>query len=395
MKILIAGGGIGGLTSALCALHFGHEVTVFERSAQSNPVGAGLQLSPNAMVVYRALGLEDALKSVAFKPEALEMRMGQMRKNLGGRSIFKIPLVASAAAPYLHIHRADYIGVLQQALKPGVIKRGAKITRYQQDDNGVTLVLEDGRQFQGDCLIGADGIHSVVRAQMLGPDKAKFTGNIAWRAVVPRAALRGEVPDPTACVWVGAGRHAVTYHLGGNKVNFVGVVESTDWQSEAWSEQGALADLRADFGGWHPVIQSVIEAVEPSQLYRWALFDRPPNPQWCDGRVALLGDAVHPMLPFLAQGAAMAVEDSWALFDALSENPTSVPQALLSYQTRRFPRASRVQAASKANMHVFHKRGMMSQAVTYGPMWLAGKLVPSYVRSRLDWLYNYDVTKAN
>ncbi len=393
MQILIAGGGIGGLTSALCALHFGHEVTVFEQSTRSNPVGAGLQLSPNAMVVYRALGLEDALKSVAFRPEALEMRLG-----LSGRPVFKIPLAESPSAPYLHIHRADYTAVLERALSaraPNALKRGAKITRYTQDDNGVSVTLEDGRQFQGDCLIGADGIHSVIRAQMLGPDKAKFTGNIAWRAVMPTAAIAGEVPDPTACAWVGAGRHAVTYHLGGDKVNFVGVVESTDWQSEAWTEPGALADLRTDFGGWYPIIQSMIEAVEPTQLYRWALFDRPPSRQWCDGRVALLGDAIHPMLPFLAQGAAMAVEDSWALFDALSEGSLSVPQALLSYQHSRLPRASRVQAASKANMKTFHKRGAVSQALTYGPMWLAGKLAVGYLRTRLDWLYNYDVTKGD
>ena len=392
MKLIISGGGIGGLTAALCALHFGHEVTVLERASELGEVGAGIQVPPNAMKVFEALNLADDLAAIGFRPQAIEARMG-----LSGLQLFDIPLGEAAIArwgsPYLHIHRADYIRVLEQALRrqsPDAIKLGADVTGYRQTENGVFVSLADGREIEGDVLLGGDGIHSPIRRQMLGDDKPVFTGNVAWRAVVPMDVLGDDAPRPTACAWMGPGKHCVTYRLRrGELANFVGVVERDDWTTESWTEQGTQEEALADFAGWHPTIQRILS--EADSLYRWALFDRAPLKTWVDGRVALIGDAAHPMLPFMAQGAAMAVEDAWGVVQKLSQNDT-VPDGLKAYEALRHARTSAAQAGSRANAKTFHRRTRFSQLATYGPMWLAGKMAPMAIHARQDPIYGYDIT---
>lgn len=394
MKVLIVGGGIGGLTAALCCHHFGHDVMVFEKASEMSEVGAGIQISPNAMKVFTALGLEKQIAENAFRPEAIEARMGE-----SGRHIFSIPLAQHAlnkwGAPYLHIHRADYITALKTALESkqrGAIRTNAEVKGYSQDAEKASLHLADGRQFKGDVIIAADGIKSVIRQTMLGDDKPEFTGNVAWRAVVETAALE-RPPNPSACVWMGRGRHAVTYRLRqGRLTNFVGVVERDDWMGEGWIERGDKHGALNDFKGWHPTVKAVLDAADETSLYRWALFDRVPLTRWTDGRVALLGDAAHPMLPFLAQGAAMAVEDAWAIAAKLSVSERSVAQSLIRYQNIRLNRTSKVQAASRANMKTFHHASRIGQISTYGPMWAAGRLTPKIVHNRMNWIYGYDVT---
>ncbi len=398
MKVLIAGGGIGGLTAALCCLHFGHDVTVFEQAADLTETGAGLQIPPNAMKVFEALGLSTPISANAFQPEFIEARMG-----ITGRAIFSIPLAQYAidnwGAPYLHIHRADYIKALSQALQQqaaSALQLNSKIASYQNTDHGVTLTLKDGREFSGDLLIGADGIKSEVRTQMLGPDSPRFTGNIAWRIVAPVQELREPTPNPSACVWMGPGRHGVTYLLRrGELANFVGVVEQPSPLKEGWQVKGRPAEALKDFKGWHPIVRKLIEAADPDNLYRWALFDRPPLTSWVDGQVALLGDAAHPMLPFLAQGAAMAVEDSWTIAREISEKGRPIATSLHAYEKRRYARVLKVQNQSRANMTTFHRRTKLGQLGTYGPMWLAGRLLPTVVHRRMDWLYGYDVTRPD
>lgn len=412
MKILIVGAGIGGLSAALCGLHFGHDVTVFEQAPALSDIGAGIQIPPNAMKVFEALGMTQDITDAAFTPDAIEARMG-----VSGRNIFTIPLAKQAVdrwgSPYLHIHRADYVKALSAALQraaPKSLQLGAKVAGYTQDSGGVTLELQDGRKAFGDILIGADGIKSSIRALMMAKSAtfvntpAQYTGNIAWRAVVPMAALGKYAPNPTACVWMGAGRHGVTYRLRGGKLaNFVGVVERPDLVEHfedndtppgSWSEKGSRDDMLTDFEGWHPVITEFIKAANPDALYRWALFDRAPLARWTDGRAALLGDAAHPMLPFLAQGAAMAVEDSWVLAQQISQDGQSVQGALGAYQSLRHKRTSRAQAGSRANMKTFHQSTVLGKVNTYGPMWLAGNIAPSLVHKRMDWLYGFDVTQA-
>ena len=395
MKILISGGGIGGLTAALCFLHHGAEVTVLEQAPELGEVGAGIQIPPNAMKVFAALGLDAALGETAFRPLAIEARMGR-----SGLELFHIPLAEHTVkrwrAPYLHIHRADYIAVLAAALRaqsPDALQLGGEVAGYSQTEDAVEVRLADGRRISGDALIGADGIHSPVREQMLGAEKPIFTGNIAWRAIVPMAALGAHAPRPTACVWMGPGKHCVTYRLRrGTLANFVGVVERDDWTTESWTERGTREEALADFADWHPTITRLLG--EADTLYRWALFDRAPLPRWVDGRVALLGDAAHPMLPFMAQGAAMAVEDAWVVAREVTQK-MSPARGLEAYQHLRQTRASRVQAGSRANAKTFHKRTRLGQLATYGPMWLAGKIAPMALHKRQDPVYGHDVTRLD
>lgn len=393
MKAIIAGGGIGGLTVALCLRHFGWNVCVLEQAEEIGEVGAGLQLSPNAMKVFQALNIENALKTAGFTPEAIELRLGA-----SGLRLLRAPLGDTAetrwGAPYLHIHRADLVQVLCEALAsraPGVVKTGAQVTGYEQSGTDVCVHLSTGETVRGDILVGADGLHSTVRTQILGPDTPLYTGNLAWRAVIPINRLGAECPHPVAGAWMGRGRHAITYLLrGGELANFVGVVESDETQTESWTQQGARDAALADFKGWHPTITRLIK--EADALFRWALYDREPFSRWSDGRTVLLGDAAHPMPPFMAQGAAMAIEDAWMLAALLAgiDEPAA---ALDAYFKARIERTSRIQAASRQNANTFHKRSFAGRLATYGPMWLAGRIAPGLGLQRQDQTYAYDVVK--
>lgn len=387
---LIAGAGIGGLTAAICLERHGWQVDVFEAATEIAEVGAGLQLSPNAMKVLRQVGLDERVIGAGFQPEALELRLGR-----SGQQVFSIPVADKASAlwgaPYVHIHRADLLDILAAAAtEAGVrVHTSAAVTGYRAAEACTALHLADGTGREGDLIVGADGLHSAIRRQMLGDTPARFTGNMAWRATVPIERLDNP-PPPTACVWAGPGRHAVTYRLrGGRLANFVGVVERPDWTREAWSDEGTRAEVLADFAGWHPVITELIDKAD--RHLRWGLYDRPPLPHWSDGAAVLLGDACHPMLPFQAQGAAQAIEDAFVLARDVSTNST-VPDGLARYEATRKPRTASIQAASRANMKTFHRRSPLSQLATYGPMKAAGLLLPGIVRSRLDWIFAHDVT---
>lgn len=395
LKLIISGAGIGGLTAALCAQHFGHDVKIFEQASKLDDIGAGIQVPPNAMKVFEALGIQTDLTEAGFLPEAIETRMGR-----SGMELFRAPLgadsVARWGAAYLHIHRADYVNVLARALEKrcaNALQLDQAIVDYTQSETGIWAILSDGSKIEGDVLIAADGIHSPLRTKMLGNDKAVFTGNVAWRAVVPISRLGADAPRPTACAWMGSGKHCVTYRLRqGELANFVGVVEREDWTKESWTEKGTHKEALADFGDWHPTIRKIL--TEADTLYRWALFDRPPLRTWIDGRIALLGDAAHPMLPFMAQGAAMAVEDAWAVTQKLTQTK-DINQALKAYEKLRFGRTSRIQALSRANAKTFHKRTQLGKLATYGPMWLAGKFAPSAIHARQDPIYGYDIIGKN
>lgn len=392
MKALVIGGGIGGITAALCLRAQGIDVELFERADTLSEVGAGIQLSPNGMKVLARLGLDARAEAVAFRPEALEMRLGT-----SGTQVFSIPMGEGAraryGAPYLHIHRADLMALLSDALAataPGAVHLGRHLAGLDQDADRVTARFADGSTATGDVLIGADGIHSQVQATLFGASPARFTGNVAWRLVVPADdRLRALVP-PTATIWVGPGRHAVTYWLRrGERVNFVGIVEQQGWQKEGWTEPGDIADLRRDFSGWAAPVTEIIARTQA--CHRWALFDRDPMARWGEGRATLLGDACHPMLPFLAQGAVMAIEDAWVLARNLATH-APVPEALRAYERMRQPRTARVQLGARAQMGRYHQRTPLGQLATYGPMWLAARLAPSRVRAMQDWLYKVDVT---
>lgn len=392
MHVLISGGGIGGLTAALAFVKFGHQVTVLEQSPVLDEVGAGLQISPNGMRVFEALGVSARVEKDAFRPRSQELRFGR-----GGGRILSIPLRDASRArwggEYLHVHRADLVEALAGALDdraPDVVHLGRRVVSYSQDDSAAMAHLQDGTSVRGDLLVGADGIHSAIRTQMIGPDTPRFTGHVAWRAVVPVSELGSDAPPESACVWVGGRRHAVTYRLRrGSLANLVAVVESKTPETESWTATGAREQALKDFKRWSPVIRSIIE--KAPVLNRWALYDRLPLERWSDGRVVLMGDACHPMLPFLAQGAVMAIEDAFVLAHLVTRKP-DLRDALTSYEAERKPRTSRVQAGARNNATLFHRGDPFTQLATYGPIWLAGQFLPTVAHGQYDWIYKHDVT---
>lgn len=394
MKIVIAGGGIGGLATAIaCALR-GHAVSVHEQAPALSEIGAGLQISPNGWKVLKALGVVDRLRLTAFEPEAIEMRMGR-----SGRPVFRLPMKGYAkerwGAPYMHVHRADLVDALAARLaeiSPNAVHTGQTVTGYEKIGARAALKV-GGTAEEGDVIVGADGLHSVIRTQILGPDQPIYTGNVAWRAVVPVDALGAYAPPPTACVWAGNKRHAVTTRLrGGTLANFVGMVETPDPGPEGWRIEGSRADVQADFHGWHPTITRLI--AEAPLLNKWALFDRAPLPRWHDGPVVLLGDASHPMLPSMAQGAVQALEDAWVLAACLDAGHADIPAALQAFRDARIDRVSRIQTGSRANARLFHRATWLGRVGFYGPMAIGARLAPGLIHARQDWVYRHDVTVA-
>ncbi|KIC51334.1 FAD-dependent monooxygenase [Tateyamaria sp. ANG-S1] len=388
MNAIIVGGGIGGLSAAIALRLRGWTVRVFEQAAALTEVGAGLQISPNGWRVIEALGVAEHLSSAVFEPEAIEMRLG-----VSGRQVFRLRMKGYArqrwGAPYFHVHRADLVDALAvrlAELAPDAVQTGCPVSGYTRSGD---VRFENGDTQSADLIVGADGLHSVIRRQILGPQSPRYTGNVAWRAVVPLTDL-ATPPPPTACVWAGNKRHAVTTWLrAGTMANFVGMVEQDEPAPEGWRIEGDRNDALAAFAGWDPVIVGVIERAPI--LNRWALFDRAPLPLWHDGCVTLLGDAAHPMLPSMAQGAVQALEDAWTLA-AVLDGAADTERALGQYFDQRIDRTARIQAGSAANARMFHKASTLGRIGFYGPMALGARLAPGMIHARQDWVYRHDVT---
>lgn len=382
MKVIVAGAGLGGLTLANCLAQEGFEVSVLEQARALGEVGAGVQISANGSRVLHALGLEDAIRAVAFTPERGEVRHWQTGEVLATRPLGNSS-VERFGFPYYHLHRADLHDVLSTAAarSPRVsILLSKKITAVTQGPGTIAAETEDGETFAADVLIGCDGIHSAVRSSLFGPDKPRFTGCVAWRATIPTERLPEGHVRPAASNWIGKGGHFVHYYLrGGALVNCVGVMEQDRWAAESWSAEGAQPDFLADFQDWHPDLKLLIENADT--CFRWGLFDRDPMPDWSAGRATLLGDACHPMLPFMAQGAVMAIEDAYTVAACLAACPDDVPGALSHYESLRRDRTAQVQQMSRDNIEFFHNADI-------------GNL-EERLNSHRDahlWLYGYDVT---
>jgi salicylate hydroxylase len=388
-RVLIAGAGLGGLTAALALLQRGFDVKVFEQADELREVGAGIQLGPNGSRILISLGLGAVMREVVAEPAAKEVRLWSTGETWTLFDLSRDSL-ERFGAPYWLVHRGDFHRVLWQAVeraKPGAIHLGSRCVACSDRGNGIVLELEDGRCVAGDVVVGADGVHSRLRAHLFDAAKPQFTGLMAWRGIVPIERLPEGLRRPVGSNWHGPGGHVVTYPLRrGELLNFVGVVERDDWKSDAWTEQGTKEECAADFAGWHPLIVAVIANLDAA--YKWALIGRAPMPTWSKGRATLLGDACHPTLPFLAQGAIMAMEDGVVLARCLEASPGDVPRALQRYEALRIERTTRVVQGSAANTGRFHNPVLADPAKASA--YMAREYPPDKGRTVFDWLFEYD-----
>lgn len=389
MRVLIAGAGIGGLTAALAALRQGHEVEVYEQASELKEVGAGVQLSANGTRVLYALGVGEELKSLSCEATGKEIRLWNTGETWKLFDLGKVS-IERYGFPYFTVYRPDLLDVLARAvrrLRADAIHLGRKCVGFTQTDGEVRLDLEDGTTATGDLLVGADGVHSRIRQTLFGADKPQFSGIIAWRGIIPMERLPARMERRVGVNWVGPGGHVVHYPLrGGAVLNFVGALERTDWQIESWSARGTTEELAADYRGWHEDIQTLIRNIPVP--HKWALMVRPPMPRWTVGRVTLLGDACHSMVPFLAQGAVMAMEDGLILARALTELDGDVASRLARYEEARRERTRRAVEGSADNIARFHDRALADPvgARQYVEREWAGH----NVASRYEWLFRYD-----
>jgi salicylate hydroxylase len=387
LSVAVVGGGIGGLSAALSLLRAGFDVEVYEQSSTLGEVGAGVQLSPNASRVLHTVGLADALAESGVKPLAWHQRRWD-----DGRTLLRTPLAAPLETafgfPHYQIHRADLLATLAAAVPEERIHLGRRLGDVAEDADHVEARFVDGGRVEADVLVGADGIHSQVRDTLFGPERPRFTGCAAYRGLVPAGDVAELDLEVTAQVWMGPGRHFVHYFVRNRElVNFVAVVEQDGWTRESWTDRGDVSEALAAFEGWHPQVRAILGAVD--ETFIWGLFDRAPLERWSDGRVTLLGDACHPMLPFMAQGAAQAIEDGATLAACLADASADVPSRLRRYERLRRPRTSQLQAMSRANKTRFHLPDGLDQQQRDEQM-AAGSTDWSF--DAVAWIYNHDAT---
>ncbi len=373
-SVAIIGGGIGGLAAALAFSRFGAAVTVFEQAAELCEVGAGIQITPNGGRVLAALGLDDRLDDVSLRAQAV-----QPRDALTGRTIARFDLTRQTP-PYRFFHRAALIDLLGGACRASGVtfNLGTRIKAVSPDG---TVTVQDGTQTY-DLVVGADGLHSVARGVLNAQDAPFFTGQVAWRGLISAANA-----DPVAHIWMAPGKHVVSYPLKDGLLNVVAVQERAHWAAEGWHHADTPENLQAAFADMGTELRSLIAQVERPRL--WGLFRHPVAQNWYLNRLAVLGDAAHPTLPFLAQGANLALEDAWTLAATCAAAP--LDQALPIYQSLRAPRVSRAIAAANANARNYHLGGLQRR-VAHAGLRTLGAVAPNAFLGRLGWLYDHDVT---
>ncbi len=370
-RIGIVGAGIGGLAVAALLQRAGHAVTIFEQAPRFARVGAGIQMGANAMKALRALGIENEVRRIGFRPESLlnvDYDTGAVTNELPGGDA----LEARYGAPHMCLHRADLHGALAATVAPGTIQFGRRLAGIEAGPTSVTLAFEDGGRATMDAVIGADGVHSIVRERMLGPEQPRFTGRVAYRTVFPTALLGERGLNNSRTKWWGPDRHIVIYYITAarDEVYFVtSQPEDPSWMTpESWSAKGDVQALRESFAAFHPEVRRILAACP--EVWKWALLSRDPLPRWTEGRVTLLGDACHPMSPYMAQGAAMALEDAVILARCLAGvDADGFAAAFRRYEANRRPRATDIQTQSNENTFLRRPGGT-------------------------DWVYGYDATEA-
>jgi salicylate hydroxylase len=380
---LIAGGGIGGLAAALALARQGFPVRVLEQASDFREVGAGIQLGPNIIRAFDRLGIKDAVLADAWRPGAQEMRCA-----LSGQSVTRVPLgeefIVRFREPYAVTHRHDLHAVYLRACQSNnliSLETRRRVADFDDDGDGVSVHLEDGDVVRGEALVGCDGVWSQVREKIVGDGAPRVSGHIAFRAVLPRAEVPEDLWEPDVVLWAGPRTHLVHYPMRrGTLYNLVAVFHS-DRHIEGWNTEADPADLWAHFNGQRPEVMRLLERIETWRM--WALVDREPIKEWSRGRVTLLGDAAHPMLQYLAQGAAMATEDALCLADKVAERPGDVPAAFRAYQEARYLRTGRVQLMARVYGEFYHARGVTAELRNQ----MLGARTSRDAYDGIDWLY--------
>jgi len=379
-KIAIIGGGIGGLTAANALMQLGLEADVYEQADALSEVGAGLQLGPNGVRVLYALGFKPEMDVFACAPPdqvSIDWKTAALR--------FREPLSRTAVerfgAPYLQAHRHDIYKCLVAKLPEGRVHLGVSCTGAASHGATATATFDDGREIEADVIIAADGVRSVVRTCLFGKDTPRYTGQSCFRTMLPM----DQVPDPVgpdkvslrtdSVGWIGPNGHVILYPIrGGEWLNmFVGFV-NPDWMEESWTVPTSTSEMLEIYAGWHPILLEMLSKAESG--FKWGVFDRDPLPNWTSGRITLLGDAAHPMMPTLAQGACQAIEDGWSVARHLSQHAGDPEQALKAYEAERAPRAGRVQLQARQQF-------------------LNNKMVPPPKPLSRDWIFAWDATAGS
>jgi salicylate hydroxylase len=386
-RIAVVGGGIGGLAAAAFLHRAGLDATVYEQAPQLGEVGAGLVISPNAVRMIRRLGHLDA-----FLDKAVALEVGwEFRRWQNGEVLSAEQLTDTCEALYGErsyvSHRADLLDAIRAAVPTDRIRLGARCTGVETQDSGVRLHFADGSIADADVVIGADGVHSVIRGSLTTPAPPEYSGMCAFRAIVPATDAPAFARRPVQTLWIGPDHHLVHYPIsGGKSVNIVAFAPAGDFTDESWSATGTVEELLAEFDGWDTRLTDLIKAAGTPG--RWALLDRAPLDRWSRGRVTLLGDAAHPMFPFFAQGAAQAIEDGAALAHCLAADPGNPERALRTYERVRLPRTMKVQQLSRGRKRINHLPDGPEQITRDAELAHGDPLVDS------GWLYGYDAELA-
>jgi salicylate hydroxylase len=382
--ILIAGGGIGGLAAAYALACKGCPVRVIEQAPEFKEIGAGIQLGPNIFRVLEKIGLKQAVLADAHQPPGMEMRDA-----LTGGLVLRIPLADPRfldrfKQPYAVTHRADLHAAFLDACRDNnlvTLETSRTVEDYEEDADGVTLVLQSGERVEGRALIGCDGMWSKIRERIVGDGKPIVSGHIAYRAVLTKEEVPEALWRPDVVLWAGPRTHLVHYPLRrGELYNLVAVFHS-DRYVEGWNAEADAGELWAHFKGQRPEVLRMLERIETWRM--WVLCDREPVKEWSKGRVALLGDAAHPMLQYLAQGACMAVEDAVCLADTVAAQPDDLPAAFSAYVQARYLRTAQVQIMARVYGDFYHARGPAAEL----RLKMLGARTPEQSYDGVEWLY--------
>lgn len=388
-KIAIVGGGLGGLAAAVALRQRGIEADVYERTRELSEIGAGLNLSPNALKAFRTLGIEQAALEIGFEADDQVIRSYR-----SGRALARQKRTGDIAerfgAVFLCIHRADLLDILARALPQSAVHLGTACTGAESRGNHAVARFADGREIEADIVVGADGIHSAVRDSVFGRAEPRFTGCICWRGLVPAEVLANTAHGREMTAWWGPHGHIVHYPVRrGELVNFVAHFDSDGWTEESWTHECDRSELMQTYATWNPHLLRLIESSE--RYYKWALYDRDPLDRWVSGRVALLGDSAHPMLPYLGQGACMAIEDSCILAEAVARSPEDLDLALADYERLRLPRATRAQLGSRHRARQNHLASPLARLKRDVKMAYNARFGRDRSPNQAEWLYDYDV----